>query len=52
MVGRAEAWEMVKQAVVDFGEKNEVYISPDDIQVMQEKLAGIHDPRLKHLFQR
>ena len=43
MVGRAEAWEMVKQALIDYGHQNQIHIPADDIQLIQETLAGIHE---------
>ena len=47
MVSRAEAWEMVKQAVIDFGLQNQIHIPADDIQLMQET-AG-RNPLSGHL---
>ena len=40
------AWEMVKQALIDYGDQNQIHIPADDIQLIQETLA-IHEWHLK-----
>ena len=43
MVSRPEAWELVKEAVLKFADDRDVFVSPDDLQLMQETLAGLID---------
>ena len=43
MVSRPEAWELVKDAVLKFADDRDVFVSPDDLQIMQETLAGLID---------
>ena len=43
MVSRPEAWDMVKDAVLKFADDRDVFVSPDDLQIMQETLAGLID---------
>lgn len=43
MVSPATAWEMLQAAIVEAGNEAGVYVSPDDIQVFREVLAGLYD---------
>ena len=46
MVSPSKAWDMLKEALVDCGNKHGTFVSPDDIQLIQETLAGLveHTP--------
>lgn len=46
MVSPSKAWEMLKDAIVDCGDKYGFFVPPDDIQLIQETLAGLveHTP--------
>ena len=41
MVSPAKAWDMLKEALIDCGNKHGTFIPPDDIQLIQETLAGL-----------
>ena len=43
MVSRPEAWGLVKEAVLKFADDRDLFVSPDDLQLMQETLAGLID---------
>lgn len=46
MASPAQAWEMLKDAIAKCGDAQGFYVSPDDIQLIQETLAGLveHTP--------
>ena len=46
MVGPAQAWEMLKEAIAKCGDDHGNFVPPDDIQLIQETLAGLveHTP--------
>ena len=43
MVSPAQAWQMVQTAIVECGDKNGTFVSPDDLQQFKEVLAGLYD---------
>ena len=46
MVSPSKAWDMLKEALIDCGNTHGTFVPPDDIQLIQETLAGLveHTP--------
>jgi hypothetical protein len=44
MCSRAEAWELIKVKIIEICDRNDCGMSPEDLDWVQEVLAGIHDP--------
>ena len=44
MCSRAEAWELIKAKIIEICDRNDCGMSPEDLDWVQEVLAGIHDP--------
>jgi hypothetical protein len=44
MCSRAEAWELIKEKIIEICDRNDCGLAPEDLDWVQEVLAGIHDP--------
>jgi hypothetical protein len=44
MCSRAEAWELIKVKIIEICDRNDCGMSLEDLDWVQEVLAGIHDP--------
>jgi hypothetical protein len=44
MCSRAEAWEMIKAKMIEVGDRTGDVLASEDLDWVQEVLAGIHDP--------
>ena len=49
MCSRAEAWELIRAKIIQICDRNDCRMAPEDLDWLQEVLAGIHDPDASEL---